>query len=95
MKYTPTGGKVEIKVDSNAKFWIISVKDNGIGMDKSTQENLFKLDVNTSKPGTNNESGTGLGLIVCKEFADIIGGDIWVESNPNKGSTFSFSIPKN
>jgi signal transduction histidine kinase len=94
LKFTPEGGKVEILVESEPNYWVMKVSDNGIGMDSETIENLFKVEVNTSKLGTNNEGGTGLGLIVCKEFADIIGGDIWVESELGKGSTFSFSIPK-
>jgi signal transduction histidine kinase len=56
-------------------------------------ENLFRLDVQTNRNGTNNEPSTGLGLILCKEFVEKHGGEIWVESEEGKGTTFSISYP--
>ncbi len=56
-------------------------------------EELFRIDSRNSLPGTANEKGTGLGLVLCKEFVDLYGGKIWVESLPGAGSTFSFSVP--
>ena len=71
-----------------------SVEDNGIGMDQDTQNKLFKITEKTKRPGTENEEGTGLGLILCKEFIEKNNGSIWVESEPNKGSKFFFTLPK-
>lgn len=95
LKYTEAGGRVSVTIKSKPKKTIVAVEDTGIGMEKEMVDNLFKINKGVSRPGTNNEQGTGLGLIVCKEFIDILGGKIWIESELGKGSTFSFSIPKN
>ena len=76
-----SGGSVEI-----------SVKDTGIGMSGVLLGDLFRLDVQTSRKGTEREPSTGLGLIICKEFIEKHGGMLWVESEEGKGSTFYFSI---
>lgn len=94
VKYTPEGGKIILKVLEDKDKFTISIIDNGVGMSEHTLENLFRIDVNTSTPGTNNEKGTGLGLIVCKEFVYLMGGDIWAKSELGEGSEFSFTIPK-
>ncbi|HNI25307.1 MAG TPA: HAMP domain-containing sensor histidine kinase, partial [Leptospiraceae bacterium] len=74
----------------------VSIQDSGIGMDRQTSDNLFRIDVkHFSKDGTKGEKGTGLGLILCKEFIDRHGGKIWAESEPGTGSTFRFTLPKN
>ena len=70
----------------------VCVKDSGIGMDKELINNLFKLDVNTKRKGTNDEPSSGLGLILCKEFIEKQGGKIWMESEEGKGSKFYFSL---
>ena len=75
------------------KFVQISIVDQGIGMDEKQIDELFRLDVNHSTHGTEEEKGTGLGLILCKEFIEKNGGKIWVESKPNIGSKFHFKIP--
>jgi PAS domain S-box-containing protein len=100
LKFTTRGGKVEIGVLVNPSEGFkpsegnieIYVKDTGIGMSADTISKLFKIDQNVSRPGTEKESSTGLGLILCKEFIEKNGGSIWVESEVGKGSTFYFSL---
>jgi signal transduction histidine kinase len=86
---------VEVKAISDNKQVEISVSDTGIGIDKETISKLFRIDANISKPGTDNEKGTGLGLFLCKEFIEKHGGRIWVESEEGRGSTFRFCLPLN
>jgi len=74
---------------------VVAIKDTGIGMSSEMVDNLFRLDVQTGRRGTNGESSSGLGLLLCKEFIENSGGKIWVESEEGKGSTFSFTIPDN
>jgi signal transduction histidine kinase len=71
----------------------VEVCDQGIGMTREEQNKLFRIESYFSKKGTASENGTGLGLKLCKEFIRTNGGDIWVESEPGKGSTFCFTIP--
>lgn len=92
IKFTTEGGKVIISAQEAGDYVEISVEDNGIGIDKEQQEKLFRLDVEFDKDG--NRKGGGLGLILCKEFVSKSGGEIRVESEPGKGSRFTFTIPK-
>jgi signal transduction histidine kinase len=94
IKYTPRNGMVSVSSNKNNIETIISVKDTGIGMSETELQNLFKIDKIYSKLGTNKENGSGLGLILCKEFVEKHGGKIWVESELEIGSNFKFSIPK-
>ena len=71
---------------------IFSIKDNGIGIDPEKLETLFEINHKNSTPGTDNELGTGLGLMLCKDFIEKHGGKIWVESKIGQGSTFLFNI---
>ena len=89
LKFTPVGGIITIsaKKYSNNSI-LISVKDLGIGMNKKMIDNLFRLDVNTSRRGTEGELSTGMGLILCKDFVEKHGGVLSVESEEGKGSTF-------
>ncbi len=93
LKFTPVYGTVQLlsRVDNDG-FLIFSVKDNGIGMDKSILENLFQINPHSRRVGTEGEKSTGLGLMICKEFVEKHGGRIWVESEPGKGSIFSFCL---
>ncbi|MFC2086188.1 PAS domain S-box protein [Bacteroidota bacterium] len=93
IKYSRNKGKIEISASTQNKNVQVSIKDYGIGIEKSAIDKLFKLDTNYSTPGTNEEKGTGLGLILCKDFVENNGGKIWVESDLNKGTCFYFTIP--
>ena len=96
IKFTPNGG--EIKVSSHEKsigdknVIETSIQDSGIGIENEKIQNLFKIQNNYKSKGTNNESGTGLGLVLCEEFLSNNNGTIKVESELNKGSTFSFTL---
>jgi signal transduction histidine kinase len=93
IKFTPRGGEITVGTNTIDNLLVIFIKDNGVGIDKTDLDNLFRPDVNRSRPGTEYETGTGLGLLLCKEFVERHGGEIWVESEKNKGSTFYFNIP--
>ena len=93
VKYTYPNGEINISSARNQKNTLIMVSDNGVGMSEVTRNKLFKVDTNIATRGTQNEKGSGLGLILCKEFVEKHGGEIWVESEVGKGSTFVFSLP--
>ena len=94
IKFTSFGGEVTIAAkEMPDKEIVISVSDNGIGMDKATLDNLFNINRSNYRKGTEGEPSTGLGLVICKDFVEKHGGEIWVESENGKGSTFYFSIP--
>ncbi len=94
VKFTKPGGKIIISLEEKEDDFIFSVKDHGVGIKKADMEKLFRIDKSYSTRGTNNEQGSGLGLILCKEFIEKHGGHIEVESEEGKGSTFRFNIPK-
>ncbi|RZJ69243.1 MAG: ATP-binding protein [Flavobacterium sp.] len=91
IKFTPKDGLVTITIKVEHKKCLIIVKDTGLGINEVQQEKLFKLKA-TSTYGTNNERGIGLGLMLCKEFTEIQGGEIWFDSTPKQGSTFYLSF---
>ncbi|MFH0758477.1 MAG: two-component regulator propeller domain-containing protein [Bacteroidota bacterium] len=93
IKFTRRDGKIEVKASTKNNTTEISVSDNGIGMTKEMIAKLFRIETNFATPGTENEKGTGLGLILCKEFVEKHGGKIWVESETGKGSAFIFTLP--
>ena len=95
IKFSHKEGKVEISATEVENNIQISVKDEGVGIPKEIQSAIFRIDKHTITNGTDNEQGTGLGLILCKEFIARHKGYIWVESTLGKGSTFSFSLPIN
>jgi signal transduction histidine kinase len=70
------------------------VQDFGVGINKETIDNLFRIDIQTSTLGTAKEKGSGLGLLLCKDMVNFHNGNIWIESVEGEGSKFTFSIPK-
>lgn len=94
IKFSHSNSTINVSSYVHKQKMVIDIKDQGIGMSKKTINKLFKIENTVQKDGTANEKGTGLGLILCKEFVEKNGGKIWVESEKGKGSTFSFSLPK-
>lgn len=93
IKFTNHGGKISVRVkniDGNVE---VTVEDTGVGISKEIKEKLFQIDNVSTSVGTNGEKGTGLGLILCREFVEKNGGKIWAESEVGKGSKFIFTIP--
>ena len=96
VKFTPHKGEINVTASKQKENEIIiSVTDNGIGMSKNMIEDLFKIDAQTGRKGTDNEPTNGLGLKLCKEFADKLNAKIIITSEENKGSTFSIVLPEN
>ncbi|HEX2865421.1 MAG TPA: PAS domain S-box protein [Ignavibacteriales bacterium] len=93
IKFTNPNGKITISANKENGHVKISVADTGVGIPKNSLDKLFKIDSNLSTEGTAHEKGTGLGLILCKEFIEKNRGSISVESSPNKGTTFTFTLP--
>jgi signal transduction histidine kinase len=93
VKFTREGGKISVSSALKEGMVEICIEDNGIGISKTDIQKLFRIDVQFSQNGTNNETGTGLGLILCKEFIQKNQGKIRVESEPGVGSKFIFSLP--
>jgi two-component system sensor histidine kinase/response regulator len=92
IKFTNTGGEINFTAKLNgSECWLI-VRDNGIGITEEKQSELFSLRVGATS-GTNNEKGVGLGLLLCKEFTELQGGRIWLESQPGEGTAFFVSMP--
>ena len=95
VKFTKSGGRVFIKAESlDEKRLRVSIEDTGVGIPKEDIERLFRIEQKVCSLGTEGESSTGLGLLLCKEFVEMHGGRIWVESEMGKGSKFSFTINK-
>jgi signal transduction histidine kinase len=94
IKFTNPGGQIIIKGIINGDNAEVSVTDTGIGISLENQKNLFRIDEQFRRDGTASEKGTGLGLILCKEFIEKNSGVLWVESEEGKGSRFSFTVPR-
>jgi len=97
IKFTPHYGTILIGADDNfdENYIVVFVKDSGVGIDKERLEKLFEMSKARSTQGTAGERGSGLGLLLCKEFVEMSGGQIWAESEPNKGTVIYFTLPKN
>ncbi|WP_323758037.1 HAMP domain-containing sensor histidine kinase [Roseivirga sp.] len=95
IKFTNIGGRINVFATTNHNQVEISVADNGVGMSEERIHEIFELSTNTTSRGTANEAGSGLGLVLCKEFVDKLDGQLWVESEQGKGSNFKFKFPIN
>lgn len=93
IKFTFPGGTVNISAEQKDHEITIAIQDNGVGIGKEVLEKLFRINETNSTSGTENERGTGLGLLLCKDFVEKHSGKIWVKSKKNAGSTFFFSLP--
>lgn len=94
IKFSEKGSTVEVRAQERGEFIEVSIQDNGVGIRPDIQKLLFDKTSGYSTRGTANEKGTGLGLILCKEFVEKNGGQIWLESEEGKGSTFYFTVKK-
>jgi PAS domain S-box-containing protein len=93
LKFTRQSGEVRVESELSDGYVIVKIIDNGVGINESSMNKLFKIDQHISGIGTMNETGTGLGLLLCKEMIELNGGNISVESETGKGSKFSFTLP--
>lgn len=93
IKFTNNNGTIHVKTQLIQDLWEIEVADNGVGMSPEKLDQLFNIGGHQSEPGTANEKGTGLGLILCKEFVEKHAGSIWVKSTKGLGSQFYFTVP--
>ncbi|GJQ61472.1 MAG: hypothetical protein SCALA702_05250 [Melioribacteraceae bacterium] len=93
IKFTEPGGTITLSAEQDEQNTRIRINDTGVGMDEKTVSELFRVDVSHTSLGTSNEEGTGLGLILCKEFVEKNGGTISVNSEKGKGSTFTLVFP--
>lgn len=93
IKFTPSNGEITLTCNPESEFCCINVHDNGIGISKENLERLFDQHSHPTTKGTGNEKGTGLGLLLCKDFIQQNQGKIWVESEKEKGTTFHFTLP--
>jgi two-component system, sensor histidine kinase and response regulator len=93
VKFTPTGGSVTVSAVRRGDQVEVCVADTGIGIDADGLDKLFRIDAQYRRPGTANERGTGLGLILCKEFIERHGGAMWITSTVNAGANVFFTLP--
>lgn len=95
LKFSHPNSEIIISAKIDTDLIRLSIRDHGLGISLENQKKLFNIDSDFSTIGTNNETGSGLGLILCKEFIEINGGEIWVDSIEKRGSIFTFSLPRN
>ena len=93
IKYTQRGGFIDIQVEHEEDFNKVTIKDTGVGFNRDIANKIFNTKDFYTTSGTNNEAGSGLGLLLSKEFVEINGGKIWAESEPGRGATFYFTLP--
>lgn len=92
LKYTPPGGSVFIHTSNRAEGITVTIRDTGIGMDATTLGRARSPDIGASSPGTGGEKGSGLGLLLCRDFLKSHGTNLMIDSQPDEGSTFSFTL---
>ncbi|MGS0526107.1 sensor histidine kinase [Zobellia nedashkovskayae] len=95
IKFTKPGGSINVLTTQNKTHLEVTVSDNGVGMSPDICDKLFCVNTNMARVGTASEKGSGFGLVLCKEFVEKLGGEIWAESTLDKGSDFKFTIPLN
>ena len=95
IKFTPENGKISIIIKNSDAEYMVDIADTGIGISEDDLKKLFRNDIYFQRHGTNNETGTGLGLLLIKSFIELHNGKISIESETNKGSKFSFIVPLN
>ena len=93
IKFTNNGGQIDINAEKNHTNVTITISDNGIGIEPNNLTKLFDISQIQTTIGTAEEKGTGLGLVLCKQFVEKHGGKIWAESEHGKGSEFKFTMP--
>lgn len=93
IKFTHSGGQIVIRTEKTDTEILVSIADTGIGIADEKKDHIFDVEHNKSTVGTANEAGTGLGLVLCKEYVERNGGRIWFESEDGKGTTFYFTLP--
>jgi len=93
IKFTNLGGRIEVSAIQTSEQTTIKVSDNGVGIKPEVLAKLFSFSAVQSSPGTANEKGTGLGLLLCKEFVEKHGGKIWIDSVVDKGTVVNFTLP--
>ena len=93
IKFTPDDGSVKIIAEINEDVVLVKVQDSGVGIEPQTLKKVLSKDFIISTYGTKNEKGSGLGLMLCQEFLRINSGQLYAESTPRFGSTFSFTLP--
>jgi signal transduction histidine kinase len=93
VKFTPDGGRIDVSAHRDAGNVVVAVHDTGIGIAPEDQAAVFEEFRQVGRHYTNKQEGTGLGLALTRKFVELHGGRIWLESEPGKGSTFSFAIP--
>jgi signal transduction histidine kinase len=94
IKFTNTGGQVTLSARQNDHQIEVSIADTGIGIPEKNLAKLFRIDTMYHKRGTSGEAGTGLGLILCRDLLEQNGGNIWVHSEVDKGTNFTFTLPQ-
>jgi signal transduction histidine kinase len=94
VKFTARDGTVEVEIKLQPEFFEVLVKDLGVGISAENMQKLFRIDVKYKTTGTAGETGTGLGLVLCREFVEKNGGKIWCESQENSETTFHFTLPR-
>ncbi|MBI9104120.1 MAG: hypothetical protein JEY99_17015 [Spirochaetales bacterium] len=94
IKFTDKGGSIKVKAKESVDYYEISVDDTGVGIHPDNLRKLLRRGETDTTPGTAQESGSGLGLKICRQYIEMNGGQMWVRSEPGRGSSFLFSLPK-